>query len=156
MVLYFLKIVVDLQCVVLVSAVPAERLSFIHIYILFKNVLFYYGLSQEIGFNFLCHLVLLPGESQGRGSLVGCRLGGRTSRTRLKRLSSSSRCTVGLCCLSILSDSWHLQAPKFPPHSSLSLPVPWTNLSLVPNHKSEICVCEAAFCFADRFICAIF
>ena len=31
--------------------------------------------------------VFLPGESQGRGSLVGCRLWGRT---RLKRLSSSS------------------------------------------------------------------
>ena len=30
--------------------------------------------------------VFLPGESQGRGSLVGCRLWGRT---RLKRLSSS-------------------------------------------------------------------
>ena len=34
--------------------------------------------------------VFLPGESQGRGSLVGCRLWGRTSQTRLKRLSSSS------------------------------------------------------------------
>ena len=32
---------------------------------------------------------VLPGESQGRGSLVGCRLWGRTE-TRLKRLSSSS------------------------------------------------------------------
>ena len=29
--------------------------------------------------------VLLPGESQGRWSLVGCRLWGRTDRTRLKR-----------------------------------------------------------------------
>ena len=34
--------------------------------------------------------VFLPRESQGRGSLVGCRLWGRKSRTRLKRLSSSS------------------------------------------------------------------
>ena len=34
----------------------------------------------------------LPGESQGQGSLVGCRLWGCTeSDTRLKRLSSSSR-----------------------------------------------------------------
>jgi hypothetical protein len=32
--------------------------------------------------------VFLPGESQGRGSLVGCRLWGRTES--LKRLSSSS------------------------------------------------------------------
>ena len=45
--------------------------------------------------------VFLPGESQGRGSLVGCRLWGRTelygveqSWTRLKRLSSSSSRTV--------------------------------------------------------------
>ena len=34
--------------------------------------------------------VFLPGESQGQRSLVGCRLWGRQSRTRLKRLSSSS------------------------------------------------------------------
>uniref|UniRef100_A0A4W2FWA1 PDZ and LIM domain 3 n=1 Tax=Bos indicus x Bos taurus TaxID=30522 RepID=A0A4W2FWA1_BOBOX len=34
--------------------------------------------------------VFLPGESQGRRSLVGCRLWGRTDRTRLKRCSSSS------------------------------------------------------------------
>ena len=33
----------------------------------------------------------LPGESQGRGSLVGCRLWCAQSPTRLKRLSSSSR-----------------------------------------------------------------
>ena len=34
--------------------------------------------------------VFLPGESQGRGSLVGCRLWGAQRRTRLKWLSSSS------------------------------------------------------------------
>ena len=34
--------------------------------------------------------VFLPGESQGRRSLVGCRLWGPKSQTRLKRLSSSS------------------------------------------------------------------
>ena len=39
--------------------------------------------------------MFLPGESQGQGSLVGCRLWGRTSRTRLKRLSSSSSSS---CC----------------------------------------------------------
>ena len=33
--------------------------------------------------------VFLPGESQGRGSLVGCRLWGRTESDRLKRLSST-------------------------------------------------------------------
>ena len=36
--------------------------------------------------------IFLPGESQGRGSLVGCCLWGRTSWTRLKLLSSSSIC----------------------------------------------------------------
>ena len=36
--------------------------------------------------------VFLPGESQGQGSLVGCRYGVTQSRTRLKRLSSSSSC----------------------------------------------------------------
>ena len=34
--------------------------------------------------------MLLPGESQGRGSLVGCHLWGRTESDTLKRLSSSS------------------------------------------------------------------
>ena len=34
--------------------------------------------------------VFLPGDSQGQGCLVGCRLWGQ-SRTRLKRLSRSSR-----------------------------------------------------------------
>ena len=34
--------------------------------------------------------VFLPGESQGRWGLVGCRHGVPQSRTRLKRLSSSS------------------------------------------------------------------
>ena len=34
--------------------------------------------------------VFLPGESQGQGSLVGCVYGVAQSRTRLKRLSSSS------------------------------------------------------------------
>ena len=34
--------------------------------------------------------VFLPGESQGRGSLVGCHLWGRTESDTMKRLSSSS------------------------------------------------------------------
>ena len=34
--------------------------------------------------------VVLPGESQGQGSLMGCRLWVAQSRTRLKRLSSSN------------------------------------------------------------------
>ena len=36
------------------------------------------------------HSVFLPGESQGRGSLVAIVYGVAQSRTRLKRLSSSS------------------------------------------------------------------
>ena len=35
--------------------------------------------------------LFLPGESQGQGSLVGCRLWGLTESDTLKRLSSSSR-----------------------------------------------------------------
>ena len=47
--------------------------------------------------------VFLPGESQGRGSLVGCRLWGRTeSDTWLKRLSSSV-CFTPLLFLSSFS-----------------------------------------------------
>ena len=44
--------------------------------------------------------VFLPGESQGRGSLVGCCLWGRKSRTWLKwlRSSSSSTCFTCICC----------------------------------------------------------
>ena len=38
--------------------------------------------------------VFLPGESQGRGSLVGCRLWGRTESTWLTRLGSSSSSLV--------------------------------------------------------------
>ena len=51
-------------------------------------------------FHLCCHLsrrrqwhptpVLLPGESQGRGSLVGCHLWGRTESDTTERLSSSS------------------------------------------------------------------
>ena len=47
--------------------------------------------------------VFLPGEPQGRGSLVGCRLGVTQSRTRLTRLSSSSTkyslLLLFCCCL---------------------------------------------------------
>ena len=51
----------------------------------------------------------MPGESQGRGSLVGCRLWVAQSRTRLKRLSSSSSSSfkqIPLCVKSlVVSDS---------------------------------------------------
>ena len=44
--------------------------------------------------------VFLPGESQGRGSLVGCRLWGRTWLKQLS--SSSSRRQFRMCTLSVL------------------------------------------------------
>ena len=45
--------------------------------------------------------VFLPEESQGQGSLVGCRLWGRTE-TRLKRLSSSSSISVYTLLMSLV------------------------------------------------------
>ena len=38
--------------------------------------------------------VFLPGESQGRGRLVGCRLWGHTESGRLKQLSSPTRSNI--------------------------------------------------------------
>ena len=90
--------------------------------------------------------VLLPGESQGRGSLVGCRLWVTQSQTRLKRLSSSSsccsrhmdhgaqplRCSAGSCCRAFtLAATWHSfpPAPPQPPDLSPDSPLwggsPW-------------------------------
>ena len=57
--------------------------------------------------------VFLPGESQGRGSLVGCRLWSRTRRTRLKRLSSSSSSSASHDCVRL-----HRRQPT-------RLPRPW-------------------------------
>ena len=45
--------------------------------------------------------VFLPGESQGWRGLVGCRYGVAQSRTRLKRLSSSSS-KLEICLLAIV------------------------------------------------------
>ena len=47
--------------------------------------------------------LFLPGESQGQGSLVGCRLWVAQSQTRLKRLSSSSSRHMG----AERNRSWH-------------------------------------------------
>ena len=59
--------------------------------------------------------VFLPGESQGWGSLVGCRLWVAQSWTRLKRLSSSS--SNAFCKMSttnsLLSWEWLLCACEF-------------------------------------------
>ena len=43
--------------------------------------------------------VFLPGESQGQGSLVGCRLWGCTESEQLKRLSSSSSSSQSISIL---------------------------------------------------------
>ena len=52
--------------------------------------------------------VFLPGESQWRWSLVGCIYGVAQSRTRLKRLSSSSRSIVspGQLAIIYLTNLW--------------------------------------------------
>ena len=47
--------------------------------------------------------VFLPGESQRRWSLVGCRLWGRTESDRLMRLSSSRSSSVKYVCMSVKS-----------------------------------------------------
>ena len=63
--------------------------------------------------------VFLPGESQGRGSLMGCRHGVAQSRTRLKQLSSSSSSRVSQL-KAILSLRRHLAISGniFPCHES--------------------------------------
>ena len=75
--------------------------------------------------------VFLPGESQGQGSLVGCRLWVTQSQTRLKRLSSSSGSSIfnflrnlHIVCQSNLTNSYSYQqctrAPFSPrPHQHL-------------------------------------
>ena len=47
----------------------------------------FHALEKEMA----THSSVLAWRIQGRGSLVGCRLWGRTEWTRLKRLSSSSK-----------------------------------------------------------------
>ena len=69
--------------------------------------------------------VFLPGESQGRGSLVGCRLWVAQSQTRLKRLSGSSSssmistvehllmCLLAICLSSMEKMSIQVFCPYF-------------------------------------------
>ena len=57
--------------------------------------------------------VFLPGESQGRGSLVGCCLWGRTEWTRLKWLSSSSSSKTFIYCL-LMKGTWWTWPPFHP------------------------------------------
>ena len=76
--------------------------------------------------------VFLPGESQGQGSLMGCRLWGHTesdSRTRLKQLSSRSSSSVYVSML---------LSPFVPPSPSLGFPGG-------PAGKEYACMREAMF-----------
>ena len=56
--------------------------------------------------------MFLPRESQGRGSLVGCRLWGRTDRTRLKRLSRGEGYLLSLSVLPVLYCGRVLYGPQ--------------------------------------------
>ena len=77
------------------------------------------------------HSVYLPGESQGRGSLVGCRL----SWTRVKRLSSSSSSMV----LSRLSDYFEFNTDTGSLISRLDLIVP--HVRHIPSKCSDKMYC---------------
>ena len=74
--------------------------------------------------------VFLPGESQGRGSLVGCRLWGRTESDTTEWLSSSS--PLQFCCIVLLKERCD-QVPALG-HSSSESQVP-NSLSL--NFKNK-------------------
>ena len=55
--------------------------------------------------------VFLPGESQGRGSLVDCRLWGRTESIQLKQLSSSLELEISLWEKNAENLCWQLDRP---------------------------------------------
>ena len=64
--------------------------------------------------------VFLPGESQGPGSLMGCRLWVAQSRTRLKRLSSSSSSSAWVNTQGLVSqDSFPVRLHPSPRASGL-------------------------------------
>ena len=82
--------------------------------------------------------VFLPGESQGRGSLVGCRLWGHieSDATYVKRLSSSSSSSSSSICV-LIPNFWFI-----PPHLS---PLVTINLFLKSVHACVcMCVCVRA------------
>ena len=63
--------------------------------------------------------VFLPGESQGRGSLVGCHLWGHTESTRLKRLSMYVYTCILICvCVCVCACSRQRKAGRGCGHSS--------------------------------------
>ena len=100
--------------------------------------------------------VFLPGESQGWGSLVGCHLWVAQSRTRLKRLSSSSSSKLlsfRTCYMlfssfqfscSVVSDSLRPHEPQHPRPplpitNSLSPPKPMSIVSVMSSNHHILC-----------------
>ena len=94
--------------------------------------------------------VLLPGESQGRGSLEGCHLWVTQSWTRLKRLSSSgSSCTLSQALYSVQfsrsvvsnsATSWTAACQaSLPVTNSQSLLKLMSILSVMPSNHLMLC-----------------
>ena len=81
--------------------------------------------------------VFWPGESQGRGSLVGCRLWGHTE---LDRTEATSQQQQQQRCINV--------NPNFPIHPTPSFP-------LCHPYVCSIHLCLYV-CFANKFICSIF
>ena len=93
--------------------------------------------------------VFLPGESQGRESLAGCRLGVAQSQTRLKRLSSSSsscrwidKCNAVCVCNEMLLS-----------HKKEAYPAIWN--SVYGPWLYEISQAEKERCCMISFLCGI-
>ena len=76
--------------------------------------------------------VLLPGESQGRGSLVGCRLWGRTESDTTEATQQQQQCVY-------VNPNLPITPPHLPPG----------------NNKFVFYICDY-FCFVGKFICTLF
>ena len=96
--------------------------------------------------------VFLPGESQGWGSLVGCRLWGRTESGQLKRLSTSSSMSIEsvmppnhliLCCPLCLPPSILPSIRVFSNESVLRIRWPkyWSfSFSISPSNEYSVLI----------------
>ena len=58
--------------------------------------------------------VFLPGESQGRGSLMGCRLWGRTESDTTEATQQQQQQQTWTCQVCSQPSSWQLSCPGFP------------------------------------------
>ena len=63
--------------------------------------------------------VFLPGESQGWGSLVGCRLWGRTVRHDWSDLAAAADYAVRESILLLIGHRWNASSKNVPPHLHL-------------------------------------